>query len=81
MGNIFSEMKMNLPGLTALSLHPVYAGLFPALALLGLVKELLVADKRKALLLNAALVLLIVILLVQFATAMVLPYYSLMRAL
>jgi 4-amino-4-deoxy-L-arabinose transferase-like glycosyltransferase len=81
MAKVFVEMKMNLPILTEMSLHPMYVAVFPCLALLGLLKEFLTANKRAALLLNVGLVLLLVFLVIQYATALILPYYTILADL
>jgi hypothetical protein len=74
------KMEQGLPGLTQLALHPLALWLFPALALIGLVKEVLFA-RRDTLRMNVALCIVVFLSVVLYATTLMLPFYALLRHL
>jgi hypothetical protein len=70
------QMNMSLPIATKVALQPLFVWLFPALALVGLVKEALIASRTRALLVNISLCLAVFLAVLLYSTALQLPFYS-----
>ncbi len=76
---MFADMGTPLPVITAVAMSPLFQMILPALAVAGLVKEVLIRNRAITLALNALHFCFIMALTTIYMQALVLPLVELMR--
>ena len=74
MAQTYERMGMMLPPATEIAIRPLFVWLFSALALVGLVKEALIASRAKTLLVNIARCLAVFLAVLLYSTSLLLPF-------